>query len=720
MASSEWDLFARRLSTSGGFVELVRGRCALFIVESTDPDCDLSVLPHFNVTTVDGEAQGTRELVGARLQITLPDGYPLQESPNVALKCEGHPISRYLEESIEEFLRARKGQNVLRPLVKWIDRKIGEWSVQHKNDMQHNRDVGEDLYKEQVEEGNNGVLPDVVSLLSEEDTRSAAKQVFSAEPRVEATTKEAEDQESTMITDKKQDDSLPVWTLGEQILLEKALIKYPAKMEKHERWRLIGKAVRGKSKRECLNRFLMLREELREGIKAQQKSDTDAVPQNEEADNKVVEHAAGPKPQVPQVLANVPAQWSASVDDWSVDQQRALDAALLKFPSSMEKNQRWKNIAQEVERKSKRDCVERFKYLRHQLMVNEQTGPSSLPKSYEAAKGTSMKHDGQDVEKVENVEDVATDFNLDLDPKPKGVKATLTDLSMQNVGWCFAEKLELTCSCSVCFADFGATFVTRSSSGSPCYKQWCSSCSTLNDVRFNPALAHAASGGCIGYFDVSGAIVQDMVSIELGLACFECNAHTCSGPMRRDRLMETSCRSCHTKLQMYFQSWETVDLENASINKDTKGGGREKKNGPGKRAAADPRIVIGKPLPNNGACKHYGKSHRWLRFPCCGKAFPCDVCHEEGQNNSENCLSSPWANRMICGFCAHEMPFSNDRPCGSCGKSIGSGGGSASSHWEGGKGCRNKVTMSNKDSKKFANSQLKTTSNKANRVGPKT
>ena len=39
-------------------------------------------------------------------------------------------------------------------------------------------------------------------------------------------------------------------------------------------------------------------------------------------------------------------------------------------------------------------------------------------------------------------------------------------------------------------------------------------------------------------------------------------------------------------------------------------------------------VVVGKPLPQKGACKHYKLSHRWLRFPCCARAYPCAVCHE--------------------------------------------------------------------------------------------
>lgn len=83
----------------------------------------------------------------------------------------------------------------------------------------------------------------------------------------------------------------------------------------------------------------------------------------------------------------------------------------------------------------------------------------------------------------------------------------------------------------------------------------------------------------------------------------------------------------------------------------------------------------GKPLPEKGTCRHYKQSHRWLRyrrlrvvtrthrgemmevdiyvlvrFPCCGRAYPCDVCHDEDQDHPMEL-----ATRMICGYCAKEQ-----------------------------------------------------------------
>lgn len=70
-----------------------------------------------------------------------------------------------------------------------------------------------------------------------------------------------------------------------------------------------------------------------------------------------------------------------------------------------------------------------------------------------------------------------------------------------------------------------------------------------------------------------------------------------------------------------------------------------------KKELKDPAIQDGKPLPDNGICKHYKKSYRWLRFPCCGKCYPCDLCHNEKEGDHD----MKFAVRMLCGHCAKEQ-----------------------------------------------------------------
>ncbi len=45
---------------------------------------------------------------------------------------------------------------------------------------------------------------------------------------------------------------------------------------------------------------------------------------------------------------------------------------MVKFPASMDKNERWKSIADGVEGKSKKECAERYKQLRAALQKKKE------------------------------------------------------------------------------------------------------------------------------------------------------------------------------------------------------------------------------------------------------------------------------------------------------------------------------------------------------------
>ena len=117
----------------------------------------------------------------------------------------------------------------------------------------------------------------------------------------------------------------------------------------------------------------------------------------------------------------------------------------------------------------------------------------------------------------------------------------------------------------------------------------------------------------------------------------------------------------------------------------------------------------GSPLPGRGACDHYRRSFRWLRFPCCGLLYACDICHELSDCNE----IGVWATRQVCGHCSQEQDYHN-KQCKHCGKSMSSG--PSKNHWEGGKGMRNQRMLSRKDRAKYRG-RAKTTSAKAKRVG---
>uniref|UniRef100_A0A7S4VKN5 DnaJ homolog subfamily C member 2 n=1 Tax=Alexandrium monilatum TaxID=311494 RepID=A0A7S4VKN5_9DINO len=61
----------------------------------------------------------------------------------------------------------------------------------------------------------------------------------------------------------------------------------------------------------------------------------------------------------------------AAAAEWTPEQQKALETALQRHPASLDKNERWRLIAEDVPGKTKAQCVERFKFLRGQLAAGK-------------------------------------------------------------------------------------------------------------------------------------------------------------------------------------------------------------------------------------------------------------------------------------------------------------------------------------------------------------
>lgn len=89
-----------------------------------------------------------------------------------------------------------------------------------------------------------------------------------------------------------------------------------------------------------------------------------------EAYNKL---AASAGDKLASLVASPPAPSIAGVNgvggagDWSEEQDKQLQDGLATFPSSMDKNERWTSIAKGVDKKGKKECVERFKSIRDAL-----------------------------------------------------------------------------------------------------------------------------------------------------------------------------------------------------------------------------------------------------------------------------------------------------------------------------------------------------------------
>ncbi|CAH8830176.1 unnamed protein product [Trichobilharzia szidati] len=248
----------------------------------------------------------------------------------------------------------------------------------------------------------------------------------------------------------------------------------------------------------------------------------------------------------------------------------------------------------------------------------------------------------------------------------------------------------------------GPDMINRFLRSLPPYSAHCARCQQKFSLLFQANLAHAFDKN-VGTLHLDGCIADDVPPKQSDgiIYCTECFSSIRIVSLGFDHPHTRRCFKCHSIVGLEFSKFclELIKQPSAGISKTGELSEDQKASRRLRRAlnsAQNALIQDGSPLPAYGTCKHYRKSYRWLRFPCCGRLEPCDVCHD---NSAVDGHEMELATRMICGFCSKEQRFSAVKPCIRCGKTLS---GSRSSHWEGGKGCRNRVTMSRKDSKKYS------------------
>ncbi|XP_072881071.1 uncharacterized protein [Hemitrygon akajei] len=251
-----------------------------------------------------------------------------------------------------------------------------------------------------------------------------------------------------------------------------------------------------------------------------------------------------------------------------------------------------------------------------------------------------------------------------------------------------AQRITVSLNCSRCKVTADLTVSQNRPSSASCEK-----CNTDISVAFQPGVLHENSN-VLGYLDLRGCVPVDLIlqDSHFTVGCLHCSKEGTLQGLSYGRYKELNCLHCHGKLGVLVEATHFYQINSQSQDEIDKNSVHRHK----KRQPQGSTIQLGKPLPEFGTCSHYKKSCRWLRFQCCGKAYPCDLCHDDNQDHVME-----MATRMICGFCAKEQPYSNGKPCAACGAMMTKG--SYSSHWEGGRGCRNQVRMSRKDKQKYAN-----------------
>jgi hypothetical protein len=244
----------------------------------------------------------------------------------------------------------------------------------------------------------------------------------------------------------------------------------------------------------------------------------------------------------------------------------------------------------------------------------------------------------------------------------------------------------------------------------------CAACGLRWRLRLRARLAHGRSGR-VAVLQAEGCTPLELLFLDVIIACEGCGgAAALRGAAPGGRRAERACARCHARMALSFASAAfpaaastgaaaTAAAAAAASARRRRAGPRTTAAPPGAGASAAPGarggLTVGQPLPSLGACAHYAHSHRWLRFPCCGRLFPCDACHELAAGGTDRCTPGAWASKMVCGFCSKEQAAAGvDGKCVACGRRIcGAAGVAAAARagaqfWEGGAGCRDRSRLS--------------------------
>jgi len=147
-----------------------------------------------------------------------------------------------------------------------------------------------------------------------------------------------------------------IWTKEEMFLLQKGVKKFPAGTKK--RWDRIKEIVKTKNEDEIIQMTHYLT--INPNIKIEGDINLKELLQKEKKNNDKKEEKKEDKKE----------EKKSNESNWTAEEQKLLEEALKKFPSSLPANERWTNIAKHVG-KTKRQCVDRYKYLASLIKKNK-------------------------------------------------------------------------------------------------------------------------------------------------------------------------------------------------------------------------------------------------------------------------------------------------------------------------------------------------------------
>lgn len=224
------------------------------------------------------------------------------------------------------------------------------------------------------------------------------------------------------------------------------------------------------------------------------------------------------------------------------------------------------------------------------------------------------------------------------------------DAMKSNVFMFTCSRISLTVACKKC-----------GTSNSIDGERECRKCQSPMCLTFIPTF----SPGFLGFLSLRACDFVCVDPTRYQFSCAQCQCNYETGEIGVNESYHLRCYDCHADIRIKIE--RMVYQQKRDYN-----------------------LRVGTELPDRGTCKHYKKSMRWFRFSCCNALYPCDICHD-----ADNTHPSEEAKRMVCGLCSREQSVKKECDCGMSLKKA------HTQFWEGGKGNREKATMSKKDSRKY-------------------
>ncbi|KAJ2809299.1 hypothetical protein H4R20_000202 [Coemansia guatemalensis] len=306
-------------------------------------------------------------------------------------------------------------------------------------------------------------------------------------------------------------------------------------------------------------------------------------------------------------------------------------------------------------------------------------------------------------------------------PDRRGIELRFGSVQLSNVALAHCHSLNLSVRCERCKDTVVIRGIAATTRMAADRQQWqaCGTCSTVVGVRFRPDWMFDGNT-TLGFLDCAGCRPVDMLASKLTLTCDACaTGDSALAENTASKQLDTigtvgiaahahfNCRTCYARMTVLLQEPVFERLQNGPAMGGGSGKTQIAKAVERARGAKTRRreelallgVVPGQPLPDHGSCKHFRRSQRWLRFPCCGKTYPCVSCHDDKEDHPHE-----YAQSMLCGHCAKEQSVARTEKSGLC---IGCGAqvvrkvDGNHAFWQGGTGVRDQTRMSRKEGRKY-------------------